>query len=40
MMDHANWALASALGSVLTAASAIILFLYYRLAQGSGGLAR
>ena len=37
MMDHANWALASALGSVLTLASAAILFLYYRLVQGHAG---
>jgi putative spermidine/putrescine transport system permease protein len=36
MMDRANWALASALGAVLTLASGIILFLYYRLVQGRG----
>jgi putative spermidine/putrescine transport system permease protein len=40
MMDRANWALASALGSVLTIASAIVLFAYYRLVQGRGGPAR
>jgi len=40
MMDRANWALASALGSVLTLASAVILFLYYRLVQGRGGIVR
>jgi putative spermidine/putrescine transport system permease protein len=37
MMDRANWALASALGSVLTLASAAVLVLYYRLVQGRGG---
>jgi putative spermidine/putrescine transport system permease protein len=36
MMDHANWALASALGAVLTLASGLVLFLYYRLVQGRG----
>lgn len=40
MMDHANWALASALGAVLTLASGLILFLYYRLVQGRGPVAR
>jgi putative spermidine/putrescine transport system permease protein len=40
MMDHANWALASALGTVLTLASGIILFLYYRLVQGRGAGVR
>jgi putative spermidine/putrescine transport system permease protein len=40
MMDRANWALASALGSVLTIASAIVLFAYYRLVQGWGSPAR
>ncbi|HTD48480.1 MAG TPA: ABC transporter permease subunit [bacterium] len=40
MMDHANWALASALGSVLTIASAIVLFLYYRLVAGRGAMVR
>jgi putative spermidine/putrescine transport system permease protein len=40
MMDHANWALASALGAVLTLASGIILFLYYRLVQGRGAGVR
>jgi putative spermidine/putrescine transport system permease protein len=39
MMDRANWALASALGSVLTIASAIVLFAYYRLVQGRGSPA-
>ena len=36
MMDHANWALASTLGAVLTLASGLILLLYYRLVQGRG----
>ncbi len=40
MMDRANWALASALGSVLTLASAVVLLLYYRLVQGRGGIVR
>lgn len=40
MMDHANWALASALGAVLTLASGLILFLYYRLVQGRGPVVR
>jgi putative spermidine/putrescine transport system permease protein len=40
MMDHANWALASALGAVLTVASGVILFVYYRLVQGRGAVAR
>jgi putative spermidine/putrescine transport system permease protein len=40
MMDRANWALASALGAVLTIASGIILFLYYRLVQGRGVMPR
>jgi putative spermidine/putrescine transport system permease protein len=40
MMDRANWALASALGSVLTIASAIVLFAYYRLVQGRGSPGR
>jgi len=40
MMDHANWALASALGAVLTVASGLILFLYYRLVQGRGAGVR
>jgi putative spermidine/putrescine transport system permease protein len=40
MMDRANWALASALGSVLTIASAIVLFAYYRLVQGRESPAR
>jgi len=40
MMDRANWALASALGSVLTIASGIVLFLYYRLVQGRGAVVR
>lgn len=40
MMDHANWALASALGAVLTVASGIILFVYYRLVQGRGPAAQ
>ena len=40
MMDHANWALASALGAVLTVASGIILFVYYRLVQGRGAVTR
>ncbi len=40
MMDRANWALASALGSVLTLASALVLFLYYRLVQGRGSPLR
>jgi putative spermidine/putrescine transport system permease protein len=39
MMDRANWALASALGSALTIASAIVLFAYYRLVQGRGSPA-
>lgn len=40
MMDHANWALASALGAVLTLASGLVLFLYYRLVQGRGAGVR
>jgi len=40
MMYHANWALSSALGSVLTLASALVLFLYYRLTQGRGAALR
>jgi putative spermidine/putrescine transport system permease protein len=40
MMDRANWALASALGSVLTLTSAAVLVLYYRLVQGRGAIAQ
>jgi putative spermidine/putrescine transport system permease protein len=40
MMDRANWALASAFGSVFIVASGIVLFAYYRLVRGWGEIPR
>ncbi len=40
MMDRANWGLTSALGSVVTVASGVVLLLYYRLVYGRPEPAR
>jgi len=31
VLDRANWGLASALGTIVTALSAVLLYVYYRL---------